>query len=118
MMPAGDAPAPEPVRPATAAVPQKAESPAETPVSLTGERKGKASSHTDEAEHQEPVRKLVIKKLSKYNKFLTTPSEKLELERLAVRMSGALGGGRQIEPGDSGLSHSTSSFGVGDHTGG
>lgn len=34
---------------------------------------------------------LVIERLTKYNKFLTTPSEKLELDRLAARISGALG---------------------------
>ncbi|MBA2303743.1 MAG: hypothetical protein H0W08_14050 [Acidobacteria bacterium] len=32
-----------------------------------------------------------VEKLVKYNKFLTTPREKLELERLAARLSGALG---------------------------
>lgn len=34
---------------------------------------------------------LVIEKLTKYNKFLTTPREKLELERLTAHLSGALG---------------------------
>lgn len=34
---------------------------------------------------------IALEKLTKYNKFLTTPSEKLELERLAARVSGALG---------------------------
>jgi hypothetical protein len=34
---------------------------------------------------------LVVEKLTKYNKFLTTPREKLELERLAAHVSGALG---------------------------
>lgn len=34
---------------------------------------------------------LVVERLTKYNKFLTTPSEKLELDRLAARISGALG---------------------------
>jgi hypothetical protein len=39
-----------------------------------------------------PVGKgISVEKLTKYNKFLTTPSEKLELERLAARISGALG---------------------------
>jgi hypothetical protein len=32
-----------------------------------------------------------LEKLTQYNKFLTTPTEKLELERLAARVSGALG---------------------------
>ena len=32
-----------------------------------------------------------VERLTKYNKFLTTPTEKLELERLAARISGALG---------------------------
>ena len=36
-------------------------------------------------------RPIVIEKLTKYNKFLTTPREKLELERLAAHVSGALG---------------------------
>src|SRR5688572_16627604 len=38
-----------------------------------------------------PPNRLHIEKLTKYNKFLTTPREKLELERLAARLSGALG---------------------------
>lgn len=58
---------------------------------ITEEREGKPSSRADDEENQGPVRKLAIEKLTKYNKFLTTPSEKLELERLAARMSGALG---------------------------
>lgn len=37
------------------------------------------------------VRPLAIERLTKYNKFLTTHTEKLELERLAARLSGALG---------------------------
>src|SRR5271165_5085906 len=55
------------------------------------EREGKSPAPADEEEPPTQVRKLVIEKLTKYNKFLTTPSEKLELERLAARMSGALG---------------------------
>lgn len=42
----------------------------------------------------EPVqtsKPITLEKLTKYNKFLTTPTEKLELERLAARISGALG---------------------------
>jgi hypothetical protein len=35
--------------------------------------------------------KPLVVKLTKYNKFLTTPREKLELERLAAHVSGALG---------------------------
>ena len=38
-----------------------------------------------------PANRLHVEKLTKYNKFLTTPREKLELERLAARLSGALG---------------------------
>ena len=38
-----------------------------------------------------PPNRLQVEKLTKYNKFLTTPREKLELERLAARLSGALG---------------------------
>jgi hypothetical protein len=38
-----------------------------------------------------PPNRLHVEKLTKYNKFLTTPREKLELERLAARLSGALG---------------------------
>jgi hypothetical protein len=38
-----------------------------------------------------PANRLLVEKLTKYNKFLTTPREKLELERLAARLSGALG---------------------------
>src|SRR5215467_2702404 len=36
-------------------------------------------------------RPMAIEKLTAYNKFLTTPTEKLELDRLAARVSGALG---------------------------
>lgn len=38
-----------------------------------------------------PAKRMAIEKLTKYNKFLTTPTEKLELDRLAARISGALG---------------------------
>jgi hypothetical protein len=38
-----------------------------------------------------PGRVPALERLNKYNKFLTTPREKLELERLAARVSGALG---------------------------
>ncbi len=34
---------------------------------------------------------LTLEKLTAYNKFLTTPTEKLELDRLAAHISGALG---------------------------
>jgi hypothetical protein len=73
--------------------PKRASQPeAETPTPfLTQEREGKSFAHGDEVEHYRPARKLAIERLTKYNKFLTTPSEKLELERLAARMSGALG---------------------------
>jgi hypothetical protein len=43
---------------------------------------------------EEPVRpkKLPsLEKLNKYNKFLTTPSEKIQLERLATRITGTIG---------------------------
>ena len=46
------------------------------------------------AEEERPTlrnKTLVVEKLTKYNKFLTTPREKLELERLAAHVSGALG---------------------------
>ena len=36
-------------------------------------------------------RPIVLERLTKANKFLTTPREKLELDRLAARVSGALG---------------------------
>jgi hypothetical protein len=39
----------------------------------------------------EAQKRLTVEKLTKYNKFLTTPREKLELERLAARLSGAMG---------------------------
>jgi hypothetical protein len=87
----GDVPAPESARPAPLSVPKRAEPQTEAPAAFAEEREGKSSSRGDEEERQGPVRKLVIEKLTKYNKFLTTPSEKLELERLAARMSGALG---------------------------
>src|SRR5258706_16406826 len=38
-----------------------------------------------------PVKSMSVERLTKYNKFLTTPTEKLELERLAARYSRALG---------------------------
>src|ERR1035438_8204393 len=87
----GDVPASESVRRPEVRIIKGAEHQAETPAPLTQEMEGKFSSRADEGEHQGPVRKLAIEKLTKYNKFLTTPSEKLELERLAARMSGALG---------------------------
>jgi hypothetical protein len=37
------------------------------------------------------VKSISVERLTKYNKFLTTPTEKLELDRLAARISGALG---------------------------
>jgi hypothetical protein len=43
------------------------------------------------AEAAAAVAPSVLEKLTQYNKFLTTPAEKLELERLAARISGALG---------------------------
>jgi len=39
----------------------------------------------------ETRKSITVEKLTKYNKFLTTPTEKLDLERLAARISGALG---------------------------
>jgi hypothetical protein len=39
----------------------------------------------------QPAKTIVVEKLTAYNKFLTTPTEKLELDRLAARVSGALG---------------------------
>jgi hypothetical protein len=39
----------------------------------------------------EPEKRMAVERLTKYNKFLTTPREKLELERLAARLSGAMG---------------------------
>ena len=63
------APAPQPVAPPVAA-------PAPAPAAV--------------AEPETP-RGLTIEKLTQYNRFLTTPKEKLELERLAARVSGALG---------------------------
>ena len=77
----GDAPAAEPARP-----PQ-----ADNAAPRTQEREVRFPTRVDDEEHHGSVRKLAIEKLTKYNKFLTTPSEKLELERLAARMSGALG---------------------------
>src|SRR5512146_447165 len=49
-----------------------------------------ASAETDPLK-QPACKPAVLEKLTQYNKFLTTPSEKLELERLAARISGALG---------------------------
>ena len=88
----GNAPAPE-LAPRASQSSVKPEPDVEThaPV-LAQEREGKSFyAHGEEAEHYRPARKLAIERLTKYNKFLTTPSEKLELERLAARMSGALG---------------------------
>lgn len=44
-----------------------------------------------EAEPEAQSKLMALERLTKYNKFLTTPTEKLELERLAARISGALG---------------------------
>lgn len=87
----GDVPASEPIRPPQASPIKRAEPQADIATHFTQEREGKSSSRADDEENQGAVRKLAIEKLTKYNKFLTTPSEKLELERLAARMSGALG---------------------------
>src|SRR6185295_3556333 len=47
---------------------------------------------TPAAFESEPTAKSIsVERLTKYNKFLTTPTEKLELDRLAARISGALG---------------------------
>jgi hypothetical protein len=47
---------------------------------------------TEEAVGAEtPSRPIVLERLTKGNKFLTTPREKLELDRLAAMVSGALG---------------------------
>jgi hypothetical protein len=59
----------------TAAVLEAVEPEAEPPHRETGAGKGA----------------LAIEKLTAQNKFLTTPREKLELDRLAARVSGALG---------------------------
>lgn len=42
-------------------------------------------------EERSPGRGIALEKLTAYNKFLTTQTEKLELERLTARVSGALG---------------------------
>ena len=67
------------VREATAAVPP-------VPVAAAVERVAPSESLEEPASNPP-----VLEKLTQYNKFLTTPSEKLELERLAARLSGALG---------------------------
>jgi hypothetical protein len=67
------------VREATAAVP---------PVPAAGPGGRTAPSKTLEEPASKPP---ALEKLTQYNKFLTTPSEKLELERLSARLSGALG---------------------------
>jgi hypothetical protein len=67
--------------PATAAAPAAvAHAPAPAPAAIEPE--------PDEEAQGKP---LSLERLTKYNKFLTTPTEKLELERLAARISGALG---------------------------
>jgi hypothetical protein len=87
----GNTPTPEPAGPSQSNVRPEPEVETPAPV-LAPERDGKSfSAHGEDAEHHRPARKLAIERLTKYNKFLTTPSEKLELERLAARMSGALG---------------------------
>lgn len=85
----GDVSAPEPARQPLLSVVNRQERLTEPLAPPAPGREGKSSISGDDEEH--PVRKLAIEKLTKYNKFLTTPSEKLELERLAARMSGALG---------------------------
>jgi hypothetical protein len=80
-----------PIHPPQLSVIMRAESQTNAPAPPSQEREGKPSSRADDEDHQGTFRKLAVEKLTKYNKFLTTPSEKLELERLAARMSGALG---------------------------
>ena len=96
----GNAPATGPARASQSSVRPESELEKPAPV-LAPEREGKSFyAHGEDAEHYRPARKLAIERLTKYNKFLTTPSEKLELERLAARMSGSTWGEREIEPGD------------------
>lgn len=87
----GNAPEPESTLASQSTV--RPEPEVEIPASVLGQqREGKSfNAQGEESEHYRPTRKLAIERLTKYNKFLTTPSEKLELERLAARMSGALG---------------------------
>jgi len=84
----GDAPAAEPP---PQPPPLTAGSQAGSAVQPVREGERKPFRRDDDSDEQQLVRKLTVEKLTKYNKFLTTPSEKLELERLAARMSGALG---------------------------
>lgn len=57
----------------------------------TASTKPSSSGATHDERPAPRGRPIVIEKLTKYNKFLTTPREKLELERLAAHVSGALG---------------------------
>ena len=82
--------APNPPAETTAAVaPQPVIEPTPTPVSISP-----ASSLPSLSVPELPrrvSRPIALEKLTAYNKFLTTPTEKLELDRLAARVSGALG---------------------------
>ncbi len=86
-VPVVDTPAPEPRPPKEQSHLQmigaaESPAPAPAPAPLTGEKPEPA---------RPPARSFALEKLTAYNKFLTTPTEKLELDRLAARVSGALG---------------------------
>jgi hypothetical protein len=80
---------PEELRPQLTIVPAP---PVEAAVS-SAPAAGAPAAGVDERPERPMLRNksLVVEKLTKYNKFLTTPREKLELERLSAHVSGALG---------------------------
>jgi hypothetical protein len=84
---AGQAEAQVPPRPQLAVVSALTEEPATTTASTKPTPIG-AMHDERPAPRGRPI---AVEKLTKYNKFLTTPREKLELERLAAHVSGALG---------------------------
>jgi hypothetical protein len=64
------------------------------PPALSGSQSGFGAAAAAEppAREERPAGKgIALEKLTAYNKFLTTPTEKLELDRLAAHVSGALG---------------------------
>jgi hypothetical protein len=94
--PAGTALPRHPERPPFAAVPGAESAPAPDPQPV--EEPPRVESRGEDFRREGPRREeppagkgITLDKLTAYNKFLTTQAEKFEFERLATRVSGALG---------------------------
>lgn len=81
----------DPPKTAAAAAPVQEEQRPQLTVVAPVEPAVSTSAATQAERPVQRTKPLVVEKLTKYNKFLTTPREKLELERLAAHVSGALG---------------------------